>query len=287
MNFSAFNPLNTIQIGIFSLFPVFLLSMFSEVNATDNISEQQWAEQIRQHIDTGQALDLPLPGGDAKESHFFSIFTPHTNKKPKGGIILLHDIGAHSDWQDVIHPLRTKLPEKGWASLSIQLPLNKPQKQDANGQKQLIESTMPRIDAAIAFLRSKSYQYIVLVAHGYGTLISLNFLQAKASASSPDGTPLVNAAIIIGTPSSGNTMPLNSAAMIEKITIPLLDLYGSRDNLSVVRSAKARKAAAHKAGNQAYRQTQTIGANHFYTGLDEELLNYVYYWLNKTLKSPR
>ena len=287
MNISAINPLKSIQIRIFSLIPVVMLLILTELNAADTGAEQQWLEQIRNNIDIGQPQDLPLKDAAGADSTFFSIYTPHTTAKPKGAVILMHGLGAHPDWKDVIHPLRTELPDKGWASLSIQLPLSASAKQDESSQKQLIESTVPRIDAAIAFLRSQSYDYIALISHGYGSLISLNFLQAKADARTPDDKPLVNAAVIISTPSSGTSIPHNSPAMIEKLSIPLLDLYGSRDNANVMRSAKARKAAAYKAANKQFRQTETIGANHFYQGLDDELVSYIYYWLNKTLKSAQ
>jgi len=289
MNISAFNPLKTIQSRIFSLFFAFIGLIITEAIASETSNEQQWIEQIRNNIKVGQPQDLPVKGAAGDENTFFSIYTPHTTAKPRGAIILIHDIGAHPDWQDVIHPLRTEFPNKGWASLAIQSPpMSAKQQKNPNedSEKQLIESASPRIDAAITFLRSKSYTNIAIISHGFGSLISLNFLQAKVNAKTSDGRPLVNAAVLIGTPSSGTSTPHNSPAMIEKITIPLLDIYGSRDNDNVLHSAKARKAAAHKAGNKQFRQTETIGANHFYHGLDDELVNYIYYWLNKTLKSP-
>ena len=105
--------------------------------------------------------------------------------------------------------------------------------------------------------------------------MALNYCQSDAASAS------ISSAIVIGTPSSGKTIPLSSPAMIEKIKLPLLDLYGSEDLLSVLKSAKARKNAAIKAGNKNYRQVETIGANHFYNGLNDELLIYISGWLNK------
>ena len=282
MNISAFNPFNNFRLSIFTtLSSVFLL--LSSANATNIASEKRWAEQLRDNIVIGDPQDLPLNGTSGGENTFFSIYTPHTTEKAKGAVVLMHGNGAHPDWNDVIHPLRVELPDKGWATLSIQLPLTFPDKKDPESRKQVIEASVARIDAAVNFLK-KSYEHIVFISHSFGSLMALNYLQLKNNVLDEDDNPPVHAAVIIGTPSQGDDIPLNSAAMIEKIKIPLLDLYGSQDHTNVMKTAKARKSAAHKAGNKRYRQTQTIGANHFYLGLDEELVRYIYHWLNKTIK---
>ena len=286
MNISAFNRYIATLNGYTGLLCSLILLITTTAHATNTASEKRWAEQLRDQIVVGEARDLPLSGASGEENTFFSIYTPHTSKTPKGAVVLMHGKGAHPDWNDVIHPLRTELPDKGWASLSIQMPLTLPDKNDADSLKQVIEASVARIDAAVNFLRSQSYQHVVLIAHSFGSLMALNYLQQKAEATTQEGQPLINAAIIIGTSSQGPDIPLNASAMIEKIKIPLLDLYGSNDHRNVRSSAKTRKAAAHKAANQHYRQTVTIGANHFYHGLDEELVRYSYHWLNKAVK-PR
>lgn len=286
MNISAYNPLFVPKNVFLFLLSILLLVYSFQVCAVNIDSEKRWAEQLRDNIVIGDPLDLPLSATVSEantENTFFSIFTPHETEKPKGAVILMHGSGAHPDWSDIIHPLRAELPDRGWATLSIQLPLTFPDKKDSASQTEAIQASAARIQAAIKFLEAKTYSKIVLVAHSFGTLMALDFLQLKSNAISTDGTPLVAAAIIIGTPSSGTTAPLNSPVMIEKIKLPLLDLYGSKDLDSVMRSAKARKTAAKKAHNKNYRQVETIGANHFYHGLNDELVSYVNNWLNKTL----
>ena len=258
-------------------------------HAINSASEARWAEQLRDNIVVGEPLDLPLSSTDQQQDkkNFFSIYTVATTSEAKGALILLHGDGAHPDWSDIIHPLRVTLPDKGWASLSIQLPLRTTE-ETINKEEQskervaVINASIARINAAIKFLRKKKYDYIVLISHSFGSLMSLNYLQSNADKKTPEGKPFINAAIIIGAPLLGQEIPLNSALMIAKIHIPLLDLYGSEDLGSVLRSAKARKTAAHKAQNKHYRQVQTIGANHFYQGLDDELITYVSNWLNNT-----
>jgi len=255
---------------------VLVLSLMISAQAANIESEKRWAEQLRDNLVVGDALDLPEGSSDAQQK-FFAIYTEHTIPEPKGGIILMHGTGAHPDWGDIIHPLRTGLPDKGWATLSIQLPLLYPDKQDDESKKKVIETSVSRINEAISFLKSKKYTDIALIAHSFGSLMALNYCQSDKASHK------VKAAIVIGTPSSGKTIPLSSPAMVEKIKIPLLDLYGSEDLDSVLASSRARKTAAYKAANKKYRQVETAGANHFYHGLDDELLTYVAGWLNKNI----
>ena len=289
MKISAFNPLKPQKISIFLLIALvgllFLHTCTVLASSINTESEQRWAEQLQDNIVTGDPLYLPSGADKQSENAFFAIFTPESTEKALGAIILIHGTGAHPDWGDVIHPLRVELPDKGWATLSIQAPLIYPDKKDPKSRREVIEASLPRIQAAVDYLKP-DYPKIVIAAHSFGTLMALDYLQKHASDTLPDDdTPVIKAAVIIGTPSQAKEIPLNSPAMIEKITIPLLDLYGSNDLTNVMSTAKARKKAAHKAGNKHYRQHETPGANHFYLGLEDELVNYVHHWLKKTLKS--
>ncbi len=288
MKITAFNQPKQHKISTFLFIILAILLCLQTISVMASginvASEKRWAEQLQDNIVTGEPVYLP-PGSDQQSQEaFFAIFTPETTPKALGAIILIHGTGAHPDWGDVIHPLRVELPDRGWATLSIQAPLLYPDKKDPQSRKAVIEAALPRIRTAIDFL-SPNYPKIIIIAHSFGTLMALDYLQKNATDTLPDGSPTVKAVVIIGTPSEGDKIPFNSAAMIEKINIPLLDLYGSNDLDSVIKSAKARNKAAHKAGNKHYRQSETPGANHFYLGLDEELLNYVHNWLKKTLQS--
>jgi len=289
MNISAINTLFPSKFKFLLLLISLIFLSSSKVIAVNLESEKRWAEQLRDNIVVGEAVDLPLVGvksdsaaSQGAENTFFGIYTPHSTDKPKGAIILLHGTGAHPGWGDVIHPLRVELPDKGWATLSIQLPLALPDKKDEESLKKVIDASVPRIEAAINYLNSKTYGRIVIISHSFGSLMALNFLELKTQAANKDNSPIIAAAVIIGTPSSGTTAPFNSPKMIEKINTPLLDLYGSNDLDVVIHTAKARKIAAKKAKNRKYRQSKTIGADHFYNGLNNELISYVSNWLKKT-----
>jgi len=212
-NISALNPRLTRRKSIFSILSTLLIFISLNSLALNSLainidSEKRWAEQLRDNIVIGEPIEIPLTSGTEKT--FFSIFTPHETSSPKGAIILMHGSGAHPDWGDIIHPLRVELPDKGWSTLSIQMPLELPEQKDPASRKIVIEASVARIEAAIQFLKSKQYQKIIFIAHSFGTLMALNLLQQKPDAKNSDKTPLVSAAIIIGTPSSGTEIPLNS-----------------------------------------------------------------------------
>ena len=89
----------------------------------------------------------------------------------------------------------------------------------------------------------------------------------------------INGLIVIGMPVIEMDDRMNGARALEKIRLPVLDLYGSRDLDTVLRSAQTRSAAARKAENTAYRQTEVEGADHFFLGMDDELTRRIYGWL--------
>ena len=221
--------------------------------ASDILKEQRWAEQLTDTLVTGQARQLSAEGRD-----FLAIYT-EADSQPQGGVILLHGMGAHPDWPEVIAPLRRELPTYGWATLSIQLPILA---NDAGLAEYtpLFTESFPRIKAAVDFFHSQGVLNIALVGHSLGAAMGAAYIagfnQNKA----------IKAFVGIGM----GTYPqaeINTPEWLQKIAIPVLDLYGSIDLDSVTGSAQERKNAAMKAGNPFYRQTKVLGADHFFTDL--------------------
>jgi alpha/beta superfamily hydrolase len=72
---------------------------------------------------------------------------------------------------------------------------------------------------------------------------------------------------------------VNAANSLKNINLPVLDLYGSKDLDFVLSSAeKKRLAATH---NKAYTQKMVKGANHFFDGKNDELIEVVDEWCSK------
>jgi len=236
------------------------------LQASDLAKEQRWADQIVDALITGDAEWLPV--GELK---VLSIYTPSEAEPARGAAIILHGIGVHPDWPDVIHPLRTRLPEAGWTTLSLQMPIL-PNEASGTDYLPLLPEVPGRIDAAIAFLQEQGFRHIVLIAHSLGTVMSTYYLTHQPPKE-------VQAFVGISMSEIGKDSRMSNVAMLKNITIPVLDIYGSLDEAHVKDYVQQRQQSAASANNQAYRQVEIKDANHFYNGKDNELLKVIQSWL--------
>jgi pimeloyl-ACP methyl ester carboxylesterase len=255
---------------MFRLLPIlFPLLISPSANASDLAREARIAEQIEEAILEGEALRLQADGAD-----FLAIHTPATTPETQGGVILLHGMGAHPDWAEVIYPLRVGLPAHGWETLSIQLPIA-PGGAPGKAYHALIPAAGPRILAAIEFFKNERQNTnLVLVGHSLGARMGLEFLAAEAAQE-------IRAFATVGlsVPEATSENPVLDA--IGKLQLPVFDLYGSRDLPAVTQSAKLRRKAALEAGLQDFRQEEVAGADHFFRGLDEALVLRLKAWLRR------
>lgn len=235
---------------------------------SDLDKEKRWSEQIIDSLMVGESCELA-----AGSTQFMGIYTEASDGSAERAVILLHGLGAHPNWPEVIYPLRSELPEHHWATLSIQMPVlanDAPLKSYAP----LFDEVGPRIDAAMAFLKEKGHSKIVLLGHSLGAAMGAYYL-----ASSKPGELIGFVAIGLSVINIDEKM--NAARALEKIEVPVLDLYGSRDLDGVLNTAQQRAKAARKAGNKQYRQTEIEGADHFFSGSEDILTRTVYGWLKQ------
>ena len=226
----------------------------------DLAKEQRWREQIVDSLLDGEAVDLR-----ADELTFLGIYTEADEPTGRAAIIV-HGIGVHPDWPQVVQPLRTRLPAEGWSTLSIQMPVL-PNQAEPKDYDALMAEVAPRFDAARAFLREQGAEQIVIVAHSMGARMANHYL-----AGHPAG---IDAYVAIGT--SGGAGGEQMAA----IKLPMLDLYGQQDLPGVVGGAAARRAAG--AANPGYAQAVVPGAEHFFDRREEALVGTVVEWLDGTV----
>jgi len=251
----------------------FLIAGLSTARAasasSDTAKEKRWAEQIEDNLLDGEMAWLSAKGQKEK---FLGIYTKETARVAQGGAILLHGIGVHPDWPDVIFPLRTQLPEYGWSTLSIQMPVLGNEAAFAD-YAPLFAQVAGRIDAAIALLKSKGINNIVIIGHSLGASMGAYYLSSNKTD--------VRAFVGIGMSMSKQDKRMDTPNSLAKIKIPVLDLYGEQDMLSVLDSVKRRANAATEAGNKYYFQLRTPGADHFFRDQEEVLVKRVGGWLNR------
>lgn len=251
---------------------VFFISQSSQAETASNLEkEQRWSEQITDSLVVGESCTL-----DAAGTAFLGIYTEASETPSKRAVILLHGIGAHPDWPEVINPLRSDLPDLGWSTLSVQMPVlaNDAQIKD---YAPLFEEVGPRIEAAIQYLRERDVDTLVLIGHSLGASMAATWV-ANSQTKEVDGLVLIGLSIIDA------DARMNSLPALEKIRIPVLDLYGSRDLESVTASAKKRLSAANRGDDGKYRQLQVEGADHFFVGLEQDLTRRVYGWLKSNFE---
>jgi len=237
--------------------------------ASDLAKEKRWAEQVVDAILDGDAVWL----NDGK-SDFLGIYTSAEEDRGRA-VIVMHGTGIHPDWQQVIQPLRVGLTEHNWNTLSIQMPVLA---NDAEyiDYAPLYDEVGARIEAAIRYLKKQGAKQIVLIGHSQGSAMAAYYLSGTKQN--------VDGFVAIGMASFANDARMNSIKSLEKITLPVLDLYGSEDLDSILASVERRAEAAKKAGNKNYTQIKIAG-NHFFDGQEDALVETVADWLEKT--APR
>jgi len=235
--------------------------------ASDTAKEKRWADQIVDGLFDGEPHYLEAGG-----HKFLAIYTPAA--QPKGAVILLHGIGVHPDWPQVINPLRTQLPTRGWTTLSLQLPIL-PNEAEGKDYVPLFPEVPGRMKAGIDFLAQKGIKPIVIVGHSMGANMATYYL-------ANDGDPRVQAFVGIGM--SGDRVAseqvMDNSVSIAKMKLPVLDVYGSLDQEEVLASTKSRAAAEAKGGNPKSRQVVIEGADHFHSGFEDKLLAIITGWID-------
>jgi hypothetical protein len=245
-------------------FAIFSLSAF----AADLAREKRLADEIVDMIIEGEPVWL-----NAGKHSFLSIYTPTTQRHPRGAVIILHGRGMHPDWADVAGPLRTGLPASGWHTLSLQMPvLEKDAKY--NDYVPLFAEAGPRIDAAIAYLRDTGVRHIVLTAHSCGAHMAMHWVTRQ-------GDKNIDAYIGIGMGATDYGQPMKEAFPLVRMHVPVLDVYGSAEYPQVLNMAPDRLAAMRKAGNPQSRQISIPGADHYFHERNSDLLKAVAEWLDQ------
>lgn len=82
-------------------------------------------------VEGAAALERQLPAGEqqmlqAGNERFLALWKPANAGEATGVVILIPGSGETADWPQAIGPLRNKLPDHGWSSLSLTLPDRQP-----------------------------------------------------------------------------------------------------------------------------------------------------------------
>jgi dienelactone hydrolase len=254
-----------------------LASLWPNLSAVagQRFKEQKLSRLLMATIKTGQAITLNDASGE-----FLAIYTEASTPRSRGGVILLHDIDAHPDWPELISPLRTLLPDYGWNTLSLQMPLlsDHPNKKEYLA---LFAEANDRIAAGIKFYSGRGLYNMVLVGHSLGGAMGLYDLASDKR----KGSKVIAFVGIAVYDHEQFDASLATHREMEGLDIPILDIFGSLDREIVLRSAELRQKQAIKSNLKKYQQLTINGADHFFTGLETNLIKRIRVWLNKQAPS--
>lgn len=234
--------------------------------ASDLAKEGRWAEQVVQQLFDGEAVWL-----DADGTEFLGLYMEPAGE-PKGAVVLMHGVGVHPDWPQVINPLRVGLAGRGWRTLSIQLPVL-PNEATFEEYVPLYPEAPARIEAALTFLGGVEGP-VFLIGHSMGTSMALYYMMNG-------GRPAVAGLVLIGANSGGEGSTDPQAELLAGARVPTLDLYGENDLVPVLTGLEVRAAVVAQTGNTDYLQVEVPEADHFYDGYEPQLLDAVESWLDQ------
>jgi len=236
-------------------------------HASDLAKEIRIREQVADYVMNGDAILLK------DGTHDFLTIYMETDEQPvKGSVIILHGRGYHPNWPELVYPLRTGLPEHGWNTLSIQMPVLGNDATYYDYMKILPESH-PRINAAVKFLKQKNAKNIILLTHSCSVHMGFDWLHKNSQAG-------ITAFIGVGMGSIDYGQPMLKPFALEDIKIPVLDIRGENDYPAVHRYAPRRLQRIQQVGNPKSRQWVVPKADHYFTDRGDALLAEVVDWLS-------
>jgi len=236
---------------------LFSLVAMGATDVPDYAREKKWADEVVPGLVVGDPVYLQTPRGHHK---FLTLFNPVAGTVK--AVIVVHGMGIHPDW-GMVGTLRTELADRGFTTLSIQMPVLAA---DAKGEAYppTFTEAAERIGEAVAFLKAKGYTQLAIVSHSMGSRMSRVYLAGK-----PDAA--VKSWVSLGI----------SYDDYAGIKLPVMDIYGDNDLPPVLDKAQKRKGSLKAAGS---KQVVVAHADHFYSGHEAEMVAAVADFLSATLK---
>ena len=122
-------------------------------------------------------------------------------------------------------------------------------------------------------MKDQGYDTLVLAGYGFGATIAAFFL-------TNGHTRDIDAFVGISMLARKFLAPqVNLLDYLEKLSLPVLDIYGSNDLPVIIRTADDRRLFAQKNGADRFSQIMIEGADHYYTGHVQTLFNDIISWL--------
>lgn len=258
-----------------SCFLMFLLLPISAISAANEL-EDKWSSLLKQKLFDKERVVLK-----AADKEFIGLYLEQTTGKPQGGLIILHGRGVHPNWNQVIKPLRENLPKHGWSTLSIQLPVLETDR-PLLAHASLFDAAVTRIQAAIAFMKSKKILNIGIVGYELGATMGAYALKQMANSD-------IKAYVGISMISTRKNKTLDASLSLALVKTPVLDIYADQDSQEILAGVVERTPLIYQQygansnitdpNKLRYRQVSLDGASHSYNGYEDLLIKRIDSWL--------
>lgn len=239
-----------------------------ETPATDVHRERQIADELGSRANPDEAIRLEASGLE-----FQGLYREAVSKDPGGGVILLHGRHSNQDAAAFVRPLRLGLPEHGWSSLSLAMPV--PDPDDLQGNANLLPEAVARLHSGVAFLERKNTGNIAILALDTGAWAALSYL-----ARSPDRA--VKAAVLLdAAPASELDPPPIAPDTLSTIRLPVLEILSGR--ISARAGDDASRKRADMKPSATYRLLVLDEPDHGWQDIGDFLVNRIHGWLKRAL----
>lgn len=260
----------SISLFFILIFSTTVLQAETSIKGKPNLErEKRMATEVEDAVLDGEVIFLKE--GD----HEFMVIDTETEDDAKGAVIILHGRGFHPNWEDTVYPVRTKLPEKGWRTLALQMPVLKKSAKYYD-YAPIFSAARPRIETAIAYLKKQGVKNIILFAHSCGAHMAMDWVRSKGGKIDGDIAAYIGA----GMGATDSNQFMKHPFPLTEMSIPILDIYGEKDYPAVHKMAPSRLAMMNFAANKKSKQVIVKGADHYFTDKGDELVKPVVEWLD-------
>lgn len=213
----------------------------------DYAREKRWADEVVPNVVVGDVVWLKEKEG----REFLGLYT--AVKGAKRAVLLVHGIGVNPN-HGIIGELRVALSDMGYATLSVQMPVQAADAKASDYYPKLFPEAIERIGAGAAWLAEKGFAHPVLLSHSLGSWMSESYFAATPQAPFAAWVCL------------GRGGPFGDLA---NVRVPVLDVHGANDLPAVLRWSAERGLVLHLIARS--KQVAIEGADHFYTGREQAL----------------
>ena len=130
-----------------------------------------------------------------------------------------------------------------------------------------------RLEAAIGFLEKQGVKSIALIAHSCSVHMSMAWLEQTNDKN-------IRAYIGIAMGATDYKQPMKKDFPFMQLTMPVLDIYGSKDFPAVTNNAAVRLDMIKMAGHSKSDQRMISEADHYFTDKGDTLLMEITRWLD-------